>query len=281
MGEHHSAGGNCIYELTGLDEAKRLADIEITFSPEAHAEALAMAALDTDAEEQKKPLVIQMGRPVDGIGGEYDLGDQAVARFEHDDAHLASATVAYDDSNLYLFYTVRDDSPLKNSGRHGINELFKSGDCVLFELGTLRDVDDTSAKTQRGDWRLLLAKKEKEHVAVLYNYVSDSTNTWIEISSGLGALRIDEFRKITGARIASRLTKDGYEMEASIPRDELGFRPEAGNEYRGDFGIVYSDREGTNNRLRMHWATRDTGLVSDAYNEAQVRPAQWGLIRVR
>jgi len=33
--------------------------------------------------------------------------------------------------------------------------------------------------------------------------------------------------------------------------------------------------------LRMHWATRDTGLVSDAYNEAQVKPAEWGRIRTR
>jgi hypothetical protein len=77
------------------------------------------------------------------------------------------------------------------------------------------------------------------------------------------------------------LTKDGYALEASVPLDELGFRPEAGKEYRGDFGVVFSDREGTSNRLRMHWATRETGLVSDAYNEAQVRPAQWGLIRAR
>jgi hypothetical protein len=286
VGEHHSAGGNCIYEMTGLDEAKRLADIEITFSPEAHAEAQAMAGPDTDAEEQENPLVVQMGRPnaavnVDGIGSEYDSSGLAVARFEKDGAHQATATVSYDDTNLYLFYSVHDDSPLRNSGRHGINELFKSGDCVLFELGTLRDVEDTSSKVQRGDWRLLLAKKENKHVAVLYNYVSDSTNTWIEISSGLGALRIDEFKEVTGAQIASRLTKGGYELEASIPLDELGFRPESGKEYRGDFGVVYSDLKGTTNRLRMHWATRDTGLVSDAYNEAQVRPAQWGLIRTR
>ena len=209
VGEHHSAGGNCIYELTGLDEARRLDDIEITFTPEAHAEAQAMADPGSATEEQEKSLVVQMGRPtsavtVDGIGNEYDSGTEAVARFRKDDAHQATATVAYDDSNLYLFYSVHDDSPLKNSGRHGINELFKSGDCVLFELGTLRDADDTSSKVQRGDWRLLLAKKENEHVAVLYNYVSDSTNTWIEVSSGLGALRIDEFKKITRARIATR-----------------------------------------------------------------------------
>jgi hypothetical protein len=65
------------------------------------------------------------------------------------------------------------------------------------------------------------------------------------------------------------------------PLDELGFQPEAGKEYRGDFGVVYSDAKGTTNRLRMHWATRDTGLVSDAYNETKVRPAEWGRIRTR
>ena len=286
VGEHHSAGGNCIYELTGLDEAKRLADIEILFSPEAYAEAQAMAGPGSATEEQEDPLVVQMGRPtsavtIDGIGNEYDSGTEAVARFRKDDAHQATAMASYDDSNLYLFYSVQDASPLQNSGRLGINELFKSGDCVLFELGTIRDVEDTSSKLQRGDWRLLLAKKENEHIAVLYNYVRDSTNTWIEISSGLGTLRVDEFKVIAGARIATRLTKSGYTLEASIPLDELGFLPEPGKDFRGDFGVVYSDLKGTTNRLRMHWATRDTGLVSDAYNEAQVKPAQWGRIRIR
>jgi len=30
----------------------------------------------------------------------------------------------------------------------------------------------------------------------------------------------------------------------------------------------------------MHWATQNTGLVSDSFNEAQVQPAQWGIFKV-
>ncbi|PIZ34940.1 MAG: hypothetical protein COY42_27655 [Armatimonadetes bacterium CG_4_10_14_0_8_um_filter_66_14] len=70
-------------------------------------------------------------------------------------------------------------------------------------------------------------------------------------------------------------------VRATIPLAELGFTPEPGKTYRGDFGIIHSDALGKTNELRMHWANQATGIVSDRALEAQIDPRQWGVFEVK
>jgi hypothetical protein len=161
-------------------------------------------------------------------------------------------------------------------GKFGDFELYKSGDCVLFELGTKRAATDASPAAQEGDLRLLLAQVNGKNTAVLYRYVVPGAPNPVAITSGLGTLKIDDGRVLTDVKMATTTSEDGYTLEAAIPLATLGFSPQAGAKYRGDFGIIYSDAEGTRNTLRMHWATRNTGLISDSNYEARIQPDQWG-----
>ena len=81
---------------------------------------------------------------------------------------------------------------------------------------------------------------------------------------------------LDGAHIIVDREPDRYTLRASIPLDALGFHPIPGKTYRGDFGVVYSDKAGQTNVLRMHWSNKATGIISDLPSEAQIQPALWG-----
>lgn len=283
VGEHHTGSGNCIYEVTGLDKMKLLPTKEVVFDSTTYtlaeksttvvtAERKVSVRLESVAQKLRAPAVI------DGLCDEYSTSEKYYVRFAFDDTHSANVLIAYDDQNLYLFYQVRDDSPLRNLAKFGLYELFKSGDCVLFDFGTKRDVNDSSNKPIEGDIRLLLAKQKGEYTVLVYRYVSVGSKDWVEITSGLGTYRIDKVEQLTDMKVATKETDTGYTFESAIPLSTIGFRPNLAKNYRGDFGVIYSDNEGTKNTLRLHWASKNTGIVSDSFTEVQIQPSFWGII---
>jgi hypothetical protein len=86
---------------------------------------------------------------------------------------------------------------------------------------------------------------------------------------------------LAAARVAIDRQADRYAVRAVVPLVALGFAPQPGRTYRGDFGIIYSDRSGQVNELRMYWANQATGLVSDLALEAQIEPRAWGEFQVK
>ncbi|MBN1558387.1 MAG: hypothetical protein JW951_09605, partial [Lentisphaerae bacterium] len=68
---------------------------------------------------------------------------------------------------------------------------------------------------------------------------------------------------------------------AAVPLKALRWSPEPGTAYPGDFGVVYSDRKGASNELRLYWSNKATGIVSDLSMEADIQPANWGRFEVR
>ena len=61
-----------------------------------------------------------------------------------------------------------------------------------------------------------------------------------------------------------------------MPLAYLGIEPVPGRKYRADWGVIYSDRDGKINQLRMYWSNKATGIVSDVFSEARIRPSLWG-----
>ena len=182
---------------------------------------------------------------------------------------------------MYLYYEVADPSPLTNQGKQGMEYLFKSGDAVLFEMGFLRDAQNKSNELRKGDVRLLLTQVDDKPVGTLYNYISESKEKSLIVETVIMKLVIDEFRILSEIEVACRKTTSGYIIEAMIPFEEVGFYLESGNEYCGDFGIVYSDKNGLINNLRMNWANKATGLTSDPPSEAKITPAMWGTFQTK
>jgi len=73
---------------------------------------------------------------------------------------------------------------------------------------------------------------------------------------------------------------DRYTVCASVPLAALGFAPAPGKTYRGDFGLVYSDRGGQIDELRMYWSNPVTGMVNDLPSETRIEPALWGRFQI-
>ena len=73
---------------------------------------------------------------------------------------------------------------------------------------------------------------------------------------------------------------DSYLLKAKIPFDLLGLQYTPGLTARGDFGVIYSDQEGSRNAFRSYWSNRDPSIaiVNDVPSEAVLTPGGWGKV---
>ncbi|CAF0694318.1 FlgD immunoglobulin-like domain containing protein [Candidatus Methylacidithermus pantelleriae] len=201
------------------------------------------------------------------------------AQWAFDPRHSALAAWTFDDRFLYLgFQSVKDPTPMINRGNDP-TRLFKTGDCAVFELG--RGRSGPMSTVLEGDFRLVLSVYQGKPIAVVYCYREAGTKEPVEFASPIGVTRIDRVQMIRQARIELERDVDGYSLYAALPLAALGLHLTPGSVYWGDFGIIYSDPTGTSDRLRMFWANRRTGIVSDVATEASIDPAQWGLFEIQ
>lgn len=268
-------------QVTGLDGVRRLPTQPLALSPENRAAAQKFL-LDQTAPREAANKVLRIAKarqpvkdaPPEGV---FDLSDKRLVRWNFDLDHSAGATWAYDSRNLYLFFRVQDDTPMINSGSDA-QTLFKSGDAVEFELRTTANNDATTV--MEGDFRLLISVLDQKPVAVLYRYKVAGTANPVEFSSPVGITKVDSVQVLSTANIAIDRRADGYNIRATIPLDALHFMPTAGQTYRGDFGVVYSDKAGRIDQLRMYWANPVNAMVNDLFSESQIIPAAWGRFMV-
>jgi len=292
-GKYYVGGtiGSCreasfIARVTGLETVRRLPTQDLTYTPAQHAEAqkfLARRAVKQAAAKILAITPVKKPAKLDANGipdwSVFNFSDTASARWAFGPGRaVANATWTFDDRNLYLgLQGVQDQTPMINHGKD-VRTLFKTGDAVEFELRTKPDADD--AQILPGDLRLVISVFQDKPVAVLYRYKVPGTTEPVTFSSPVGATRIDEVKVLTDAKIAIDRYGGGYNLRAAVPLKDLAFTPTPGKSYRGDFGIVYSDKNGKVNELRMYWANPITGMVSDLFSESQITPSTWGRFRV-
>ena len=187
---------------------------------------------------------------------------------------------AYDDQSLYLAYEVDDPSPWVNNGKDW-TQLFKTGDAVDLQLGTDASAPATRKSAAPGDLRLSIAPFNGKPLAVLYRYrLKDKAGANpVEFASPWRSEKVDDVRKLERAEIKVQTWEGGYRVEAKIPLEELDLRALRGQTLRGDFGVVYGDRQGTVNLSRVYWSNQATGLVNDVPGETMLAPDLWGTIK--
>ena len=222
------------------------------------------------------PLRGPARRPFDTAPPEdgFDWRGEATATWQFDGQHSAQATWTYDANNLYVcFRNVLDSTPMINGGKDP-QILFKTGDAAVLELRT----DPTSAAPGivAGDLRLLFSVFNDQPIAVLYRYNAPGAAAPTPFTSPVTTTNIDVVKILDSAKIAVDRQGDRYTLRATVPLQDLGFTPTVGQTYRGDFGIVYSDRAGRINELRMYWCNPVTGMVNDLAIEAKIEPQFWG-----
>jgi hypothetical protein len=263
-----------IGHVTGLETTRRLAGQSIVFTAEQYAVTRTrMADAARDREQVKTMQVTPLKQPAAPPALQAFRWDaQRSAAWRYDQTRSAEATWGYDKEHLYVAFQVQDTTPMVNSGEDA-RRLFKFGDAAILELRT--DPDQHSRQAAQGDLRLLFSVHQGKPVAVLYDYVHPGAKEPVELTS-VKTTRIDRLDVLKNAKVAIDRTADGYTLRAAVPLSDLGWEPQPGKTYPGDFGIVYSDKTGQINELRMYWSNHATGIVSDLSLEADIQPANWG-----
>jgi hypothetical protein len=187
--------------------------------------------------------------------------------------------MAYDSNRLYLLYEVRQ-SPMKNAGGDW-RTLFRSGASVDLQMSVKPDIPQDREAPAEGDLRLLVTFIDSKPIAVLYCPVVPGTppGSAFEVVSPVGKVVIDEVRRLDDIEVAVTGSR-GYSLEASIPIAPLGFKPELGQRYRFDWGILTTDDYGNACTARIYWSNKATGILADAPSEARLMPNLWGFLRV-
>jgi len=275
-------GHSNVNEVIGLESVRRLPTQTVEFTPADYETASALLARRSAEEEKGKALsIFPPRRQVKGVppAEAFDWRREAVARWQFDGQHAAEATWTYDDKNLYLcFRNVIDSTPMINGGKDP-RILFKTGDCAVFELRA--DADAKGREIAAGDLRLLFSVFNGKPITVLYRYKVPGTKEPVPFASPVTTTNIDVVKILDSARVALEKQEDRYALRAAIPLKELDFRPLPGKTYGGDLGIIYSDRAGRIDELRMYWSNPATAMVSDLALEAQIEPGFWGRFTVK
>lgn len=192
-----------------------------------------------------------------------------------------TARMAYDDTNLYVAYSVQDNTPWLNEGKD-YTRLFKTGDAVDLQLCTDGALTDDTKRRDPGasDVRVVISQLGGKPVAVLMKPVDPKADAKLALdyTSPVAPKHFDRVEIMTNAVVRMAKTDNGYMIEASLPLATLGLKPVKGLKVRGDFGFISSDASGTLNAARTYWRNKDTNLVNDLPQEAWLFPATWGCI---
>jgi hypothetical protein len=198
-----------------------------------------------------------------------------------DESRFARIHVAYDDTNLYVAWDVATPRPLANrASRWEI--AFKGGDAVDLMFRTPSPTPGDPI-VREGDLRILITPWRGKITAVLYRPFSTTRKPFmfeaLEGSQKENAVPMDEVRIADEVKAAVETGKDRYVVKAEIPWSLLGGLPATDADGRIDFGVLFSDSKGVT-ATRAYWANRDTLLVTDIPAEAELKPANWGTMRL-
>lgn len=282
-------GGVRVYEIEGLQAVRELPPLRLEVSAEmllAAAERTAGAAgRDRVPPDLRIPRVAQHRQAMPRLAA-WQHGIWQVRLYG-----------GYDAENLYLQYEVIEPSPWVNRGTDPLR-LFKTGDCVDFQLAALADPDVPRRHAAIGDVRVLAGGEAKPApgsapaargsgvapVVALYRYrIPEAEKTAArpaEFASPVQRYVVEDARLPDAIRAGVQRQEQSYRVHLTIPLQELGLQPDTlpGRRLRADFGVIFGDAEGTINVARSYWANPETGLVNDEPGEMQPQPHRWGFV---
>lgn len=267
-------------EVTGLDSVQTLKtdtnagiqinDADVRTAQNFH-DQLAQAVVG------KRRMTINRTTPTFTGNLDNDFKGAEIISYKKSDEATARSAATWDDTNLYLAWDVRDNSPWVNAATDA-SQMYIGGDTVDFQLGTNPTADKTRGEAASGDLRLSIGSVEGKATAVLYRRVSQAKKPRVFSSGVVKAYPMDFVDVLTDARISVNKRGDGYTVEAAIPLAALGFTPTNDLILQGDFGVTHSDPAGQRTRLRTYWNNQHTGIVDDAVFELMLEPKNWGTL---
>jgi hypothetical protein len=266
--------------LTGLEKLQAMGSGKIQISEQEVSRAVTLREELEAGVAQGKSMVVKQHTPNFTGDPEKDFGSAALVEYKRGDARVETR-VAWDDKNLYVSWNVEDRTPWVN-GAPDPTYLYIGGDTVDLQISTDPNADKNRDEAVQGDTRISIGNFKGNPTAVLYRQISTKKAPATFSSGVVAAYTMEEVRvvDIPGIKVQKpRPDGRGYIVEAAIPWEVIGAKPEAGSIWSADFGATFGDPAGARTRLRNYWSNQDVGLVDDAVYELKMVPRNWGEIR--
>lgn len=272
------AGNYRLYEIQNVDTIQRMAgSIDVTVQKLNVAAQRQRKKLEK-SKQDKLAIVAWMAKPPRIDANNRDWSKKQFS-WDSSGQYPVVMKLGYDNDNLYVHATIRnDDSPWINGGKDWTN-LFKTGDSLNIELALNPKANSKRRTSAMGDVRLLIAPLGDKNAAVLYRYKSESKANAVEFASPWRSVIVDSVTELSDVQIAVKKQSNWYMIELAIPLKSLGITSLAGQTIKGDFGVNYGDRVGQVTRLRSYWSNKATALVNDVPGEIMQHPDMWSNIR--
>lgn len=278
--------------VEGLERLQRLPHQSLTLTAEQIARGQVLRAAheagrDAGGAPASQMKIVRATRVVDGKLDEPGFSEVAVT-ITADDRRGGQAALSFDDRNLYAAFRVKDSTPWNNAATDA-KTIFLYGDSVDIQLGLDPAAGANRGQPVAGDIRIAIAPgevstnspHERKAIVMLYQpVVPGHTGPREAFVSPVGRVEMDRVERIAGAQVAVTRTDAGYDVEAAIPLDTLGWKFPAGQAIRGDVGILFSDGTGTKCLLRRYWSNRNTNIAADLPSETRLQPKEWGTVEV-
>ena len=265
-----------ILQVKGLETIRKTTGADVVLDEATIAKArIANSALAAGSGKAAKYAIARAATPPAIDGDLKDFEKIPAMKAENEGGtDKADVRMMYDDQALYVFFSVQDISPWKNTGKDW-TRLFKTGDCCDLQFSSDPGAGRHTAP-KPGDIRIVFAPFEGKPTAVLMRPVDPSAPKDLHknYSSPIGQVNFERVEQRSDIKVAVKQTGRGYDLVAAIPLPLINLKP--GSSILGDCGIISSNADGTTNVARTYWSNKATGLVSDLPGEASLYPENWG-----
>jgi hypothetical protein len=260
-----------VSEVLGLDTVKRLPGGTYVIT-ENDAKIVATAMADYQAK-------LSRAQPLRIVHGKAALATARSIRKTLDTTRQFEARVAYDDTNLYVQYTVTSPVKLVNDVPDP-QLVFKGGNALDIQFAADPKADPQRKTPVPGDVRIVVTRQKGETLAVVYRpKVPGFTGTPV-------VFRTANTESFDSVEVSKRITLDYGENKnlptftalVTIPLDLLGWKPQPGAKVRMDLGFIYGNNEGSKAMARSYWANNgfSANVLNDVPNESKLTPNEWG-----
>ena len=262
-------------EVTGLDTVQALKGSTLTIAEGDTKTALKLRESYLQEAKGNARLTIKKATPTFTGNLDKDFAADAVVKYQKQDDAAVRSAAAWDDTNLYLAWDVKDNTPWVNGATEAA-QMYIGGDTVDFQLGADPKADKNRGEPGRGDLRLSIGNFQGKPTAVLFRKVSTEKKPKSFASGVVKEYRMDYVDILADAKITVKPQQgQSYVVEAMIPLKALEVTLSDGLVLHGDFGATHGDT-GNRTRLRSYWSNEHTGITDDAVFELMMEPKNWG-----
>ena len=273
-------GGHISYwnvKVVGLETIRPLPGGKVVLTGADVQEARAFRGRYLQAAAGPKRLVARKASPRFTGELDKDFAGAAPAKYQRGRATACRTMAAWDQTNLYVGWEVRDATPWVN-GADAPEFLYARGDTVDLQLGTDPKAPKARKQAGLGDLRVSIGPYRGKPTVVVYRRRAAEKHPKVFRSGVVKGYEMESVVVLTDAKVHVKAdaVRRRYVVEAALPWAALGAKPAAGTTLQADFGATHGNKAGNDTALRTYWSNQSTGLVSDEVFELQMAPANWG-----